>query len=448
MEATVDMSTVKSSSFNGAAGTFQDADFCPKLIELYEVSPSQTFYRIDVTGRIGVGGTSVIDSARQLSLDREIAIKRLRRDKFTPENQSALIAESKLQAKLDHPNIVPIHMMGFDSAGNPILAMKKINGNSFHDHLQRFENQCVDSARIRDDLQVFIQVCHALEYAHSKSIIHRDIKSSNIMIGEFGEVYLLDWGLAIYLDQAGEYFPTAFCGTPNHAAPEMVHMMEALTPRTDIYLLGALLHEILVNRPIHAGEDALTVLSKAVRARSYHYDKEIDSRLAGICHRATELKQEDRFQSVADFRMEVEDYLERRSIRALMESTQRQLQSLKEESSIRNPNSYQIYRLGFQCQFGFEQVLSLDEGLEEARRGLIEALEIIIRLEISQKQFSLAEKLLSELKEISVSAAKYGELEKAYREAMEEHNRASEITTQIQYRLMEKIQELEKEKKG
>jgi serine/threonine-protein kinase len=443
-DATIDMSTVRVSR-SPVVKDFQPDDFTPELLEIHEILPGQTHFSIEVTNRIGMGGISLIDSARQLSLDREIAIKRLRTEKMDASSQKGLIAEAKRLAKLDHPNIVPVHQLGFDSDSRPVLVMKKIRGASFFQKLRRLRGQAPDPLVLKEHLQIFIRVCHALEYAHSKSIIHRDIKSANIMIGEFGEVYLLDWGIAAELNVEGEFVATSFCGTPNYVAPEMVHMKEALTVRTDVYLLGALLHEILTHQVLHSGKHFIEILTNALISQPFEY-RNAHPRLAAICHQAMAVEQKDRFATIREFREAVEDYIERRSALTLLESTQQQLLALRVESAKPDSSAYQIYRLGFRCQFGFEQVLSQDSSLDQATTGLIETLEILFKLELQQKQFDLARKFLSEMKGMA-SAERFAKLNIELARMKEQHDRTSEITTQIQYRMMEKIQELRKSKK-
>ena len=121
-EATINMHTVRASS----KFSTEEDDFLPQLLQIYEQSIREKFFSIDVQQRIGIGGSSVIDSAKQVSLERDIAIKRLRPDQNREEDKKALIAEAKLLAKLDHPNILPVHILGFNTDGDPVLVMKKV----------------------------------------------------------------------------------------------------------------------------------------------------------------------------------------------------------------------------------------------------------------------------------------------------------------------------------
>src|SRR6185503_17346084 len=134
---------------------------------------------------------------------------------------------------------------------------------------------------------ILLQVLNAVRFAHSRGIIHRDVKPDNVMIGAFGEVYLLDWGIAVRpAETPGVVGPMV--GTPRYLAPEMLDgALDDVGPHTDVYLLGATLHHILTGQPRHAGETLETVLAAAKESRPVHYAATVPAELAALCNAAT-----------------------------------------------------------------------------------------------------------------------------------------------------------------
>jgi serine/threonine-protein kinase len=169
------------------------------------------------------------------------------------------------------------------------------------------------SATLSRNLTILVDICNALHYAHSRRIIHRDIKPENILIGEFGEVALLDWGIAVRFDDPAT---PLLMGTPGYMAPEMLGGSVA-TARTDVYLLGTTLHKVLIGRTRHRGKTAREILTAVFRSKPFEYPVEIPPELAEICNRATCRKPEDRFPSVLAFRQAIDDYERHQSSRLL-----------------------------------------------------------------------------------------------------------------------------------
>jgi eukaryotic-like serine/threonine-protein kinase len=206
---------------------------------------------------IGEGGMGVVREAIQLSLARVVAVK----ETLPGANEAdaaRMLREAWVTGFLEHPGVVPIYDIAKGRAG-PAVLMRRIEGETWHTCLADEEWAAIRGARdlLEQNLNVFVRVCEILEFAHAKGVMHRDIKPSNVMIGAFGEVYLLDWGLALALHgEAERHLPTSaetreVGGTMSYAAPEMVGLIDApMNERTDIYLLGALLFELSTgNRP-------------------------------------------------------------------------------------------------------------------------------------------------------------------------------------------------------
>jgi serine/threonine-protein kinase len=204
---------------------------------------------------LGRGGMGEVLLAFDEQIGREVAIKRMRRLALGGDAETRFLREAKIQARLQHPAIVPVHELGRDADGQPYFTMKRLAGVTLHkllgEPLQRL-------------LRAFADVCLAIEFAHEHGVIHRDIKPTNIMLGDFGEVYVLDWGVARVLDEDGSGHPSvrdivtvegetqvgAVMGTPGYMAPEQA-LGYGMTPALDVYALGCVLFEILTCEPLH-----------------------------------------------------------------------------------------------------------------------------------------------------------------------------------------------------
>ncbi len=179
---------------------------------------------IEVLSTLGEGGMGRVFLARQHSLDREVAIKTVR-DDASESDRSALLSEGAITGHLEHPGIVPVHALGVDREGRPVLVMKRVEGVEWATLLEDDDHPFWESRvgsraeRLDDHLEILLQVCDAAHFAHSRGIVHRDIKPQNVFIGRYREVYLGDWGLALHAER--EQRSGALCGTPAFMAPEM-----------------------------------------------------------------------------------------------------------------------------------------------------------------------------------------------------------------------------------
>jgi len=237
--------------------------------------------------KIGVGGMGEVVLARDTKLDRDVAIKRLRSAKPSPATVKRFLREAKIQARLDHPAIVPVHELGNDTNGQPYFTMKRLTGTTLAVHLKkRTKTQ-------QELLRAFVDVCLAMDFAHKRGVVHRDLKPGNVMLGDFGEVYVIDWGVARILDETEAAAMTTspdvieegmtqagmLLGTPGYMAPEQVDGASEVGPQADIYSLGATLFEILSGSPLHPrGSDALLATLGEYDARPSH--RTIDRQVA------------------------------------------------------------------------------------------------------------------------------------------------------------------------
>ncbi|MCC6740819.1 MAG: serine/threonine protein kinase [Planctomycetia bacterium] len=274
-------------------------------------------------GRIlGRGGVARVVEAMDADLGRQVALKVL--DAKAPRPAvMRLQHEARTTGQLEHPNIVPVHELGvLPATGEAFFAMKRIVGR---DMRQVIREAAWSPGRL---IEAFRDVCRAVAYAHSKGVIHRDLKPANVMLGDFGEVLVVDWGLAIAVGPrvaSGDATPLEAAkrnlrrtpagyvqGTPSYMSPEQAAgSTEEIDERTDVYSLGATLYEILAGRaPFESGSPAETmrlVLAGDLTKPSMY--RTVSPELERICLRAMALRREDRYGSVVELGTDIEDYL-------------------------------------------------------------------------------------------------------------------------------------------
>ncbi len=346
---------------------------------------------------IGVGGMGQVMSARQTALDRPVAAKFLRDPQGDP---TPLLREAIVTGRLEHPNIVPVHLLATTATGAPFFAMKRVEGTPWSEALEA-------GRTVVEDLEVLLRVCDAVAFAHDRGVLHRDIKPANVLIGRFGEVYLVDWGLAVSLaeDQVLPLASTAtFAGTPAYMAPEMAaDEPSKLGVTTDVYLLGATLYEILEGKPPLLG------LQQAQPAHPRaddppQYSRPVPPELGSICQRAMARLPQARFQSVLDFKKAITRFLQHREALELFDQARQRLAQL--ERAVTIDTSLTVSLLGLEahslfteCRFAFEQVRRLWPDFEGAERGIQRALDLMARHELARDDPRAARILLSQMNE-------------------------------------------------
>jgi serine/threonine-protein kinase len=230
---------------------------------------------------LGKGGMGEVVLAFDQQIGREVAVKRIRSERPSAEEVARFVREARVQGRLEHPAVVPVHDLAVDRTGTPFFVMKRLAGTDLRELLERLRpgSEPDQAGARRRLLRAFVDVCLAVEFAHSRNIVHRDLKPANIMLGDFGEVYVLDWGIARTLDGddgggaggtgggpigAGtaaataatgdtgrdpwQTRPGAILGTPAYMAPEQLAGAPA-GPGADIYALGCILREIAPGVP-------------------------------------------------------------------------------------------------------------------------------------------------------------------------------------------------------
>jgi serine/threonine-protein kinase len=248
--------------------------------------------RYHLVGEVARGGMGVILKGRDVDLGRDLAIKViLEEHRDAPEIVRRFVEEAQIGGQLQHPGIVPVHELGRFPDGRLYIAMKLIRGRTLAALLEDRAGPIDDRPRF---LSIFEQVCQTMAYAHARGVVHRDLKPSNVMAGDFGEVHVMDWGLAKVLDEggvademrakrgrddasairtfrtgseAGESLAGSVLGTPAYMAPEQARgEIDTVDERADVFGLGSMLCEILSGQPAYAGRTGLELYRMAERA--------------------------------------------------------------------------------------------------------------------------------------------------------------------------------------
>ena len=352
---------------------------------------------------IGEGGMGRVRLAWQAGLEREVAVK-TPREGASETVTAQLIREARVTGALEHPNITPVHALGTDSAGRPLIVMKRIEGTAWNELLAA-EEERNSLPYLRRHLRILIQVASAAHFAHTRGIVHRDIKPSNVMAGEQNEVYLVDWGIAArHRDHEGfAGVPrvadiSAVEGTPAYMAPEMAEACgESIGPRTDVYLLGATLYEVVTGSVPHDGSTLIEVLKRAY-SRVPEFDQTVPRDLASICRRALALEPRDRFDSAAEVAEALEDFLMHRASGELAERAERDLQELQRlTGTMPDDDLGDLYLRFAQCRFAFAHALRDWPENDGARRGLQNTLRLMARVELARGSPEAAQLLLRDL---------------------------------------------------
>ena len=275
---------------------------------------------------LGRGGMGKVFEAYETKLGRREAVKVIATSRVDESTRRLFRREAKITGRLEHPNIVPVHELGTDGSDRQYFTMKLVRGKRLDELME--QGAAPGYRGLADLLDVFLKVCDAVGFAHSRGVIHRDIKPENVMVGEFGEVYLMDWGIGMVYDedrfQQGvpqeklTELPREFesdenvRGTPGYLSPEQARgEKETMDPSSDIYALGIVLYEMVAGRNpfAGAGNPVLKLVSGDFEPPSEAAVGWVSPELERIVMRAMATEKIDRYDSVADLQADVRKFL-------------------------------------------------------------------------------------------------------------------------------------------
>ncbi|MCO6457580.1 MAG: serine/threonine protein kinase, partial [Pirellulaceae bacterium] len=332
---------------------------------------------------IGEGGVGVVYAARQASIDRTVALKMLRQHLTTDQDhQQKFLAEAVVTGRLEHPNIVPIYELGSDQHGALFYSMKRVQGTPWLDAMRE--------KSVPENLEILLKVCDAIAFAHSRKVVHRDLKPENIMLGEFGEVLVMDWGIALstaaYLEHDELSKSSSMGGTPAYMAPEMATgPFEAIGTHSDIYLLGGMLYEILTGQPPHGGQNIEECLQNA--ARNVILPTTRSGELMEIALKALATRPEQRYTSVQAFQAAIREY-ESHSESVLLSN-----RAQEELAEAQQSGDYQDYQ---RALFGFQEAFGLWDGNDPAAEGIARTRLAYAQRALRQEDYDLGISLLDQ----------------------------------------------------
>ncbi len=259
------------------------------------------FRLIEVQGR---GGFGVVWRAEDVALGREVALKTMARG--DDDERRHFIAEARVTARLEHPGIVPVHALGTDPAW---YTMKLVRGRTLAALIKGHDRSPVATRRL---FEVVLGVARALAFAHARGVVHRDVKPDNIIVGDYGETILLDWGLA-RSPGSDEVAPDGtIIGTPAYMAPEQAEgRLDAQDARTDVYALGAVLYEVLTGVRPHSGESPASVIASAIAPSPppRAVAKGVPPALDALCTKAMAKRPADRYAEAGALARDLERWL-------------------------------------------------------------------------------------------------------------------------------------------
>ncbi|MBK8995370.1 MAG: protein kinase [Myxococcales bacterium] len=301
---------------------------------LFDALTGDFLARYQASGEASTGGMGVLTHLHDLWLDRRVVSKAIRSDhQHSRRVRQRFLREARVQGALQHPGIVPVFDIGISPTGDAYFTMRRVSGLTLAEVLDRLRDgdpEMTERFSSRRLVVALSQVCQVLHYAHAHGVVHRDLKPANIMLGDFGEVYVLDWGIAkvrgepdepmggdgLSRAESGERLTHdgSVLGTPEYMAPEQKGRAEAVDERADVFALGAILFECLTLEALRKGGDAALALAQvdedpAVRSR-LEARPELEPELIDACVAATAVDPEQRTRGADALHAALEGYLE------------------------------------------------------------------------------------------------------------------------------------------
>jgi len=311
-------------------------------------TPALKDEKYTVSGEMARGGMGIILNAHDSTIGRDVAMKVITSwGQDIREFSDRFVKEAQVQGRLEHPNICPVHELGEDEKGRPYFTMKMVYGYSLAEMIEKALKESVQGShkRLTEILNIFLKICDGIAYAHSKGIIHRDLKPDNIMVGDFGEVYVMDWGLAKVIgeeddeahyglvidrrDGTGDVMKTmtgSVVGTPVYMPPEQAKgQVGEMDERSDIYSLGALLYELItLDSPFPRGNpwDVISKINSDTPPLPSRCEHTFDlaPELDIIIMKCLEKDKTDRYNTVQELKEDVELFLSGRPIGSMQYS--------------------------------------------------------------------------------------------------------------------------------
>jgi serine/threonine-protein kinase len=291
--------------------------------ELLRALEGELSARLANEGTLGTGGMARVDLVHDRALDRDVVVKQLHGElEQDPRTLAMFVREARITGRLEHPNIVPVHDIGVDAKRSVYFTMKRVEGRTLTEVIEAFPPGPLSHDALLDLLDVVVKVIDALAFAHSRGFVHLDVKPANVMVGDFGQVYLMDWGVARRIrggaparedapaehlgEQASGASGAVLVGTATHMAPEQARgMTELLDVRTDVFAVGALLFHALTRSAPYEAEGYWAAL---VRAQSCEHEPLeaaapwVPEALTAIVKRAMSLDPDERYPTMAELR--------------------------------------------------------------------------------------------------------------------------------------------------
>ena len=405
------------------SSTLQPTDSVLESVDLSSAIPPRGITTDDKPGeakdyrlgkKLGSGSFGVVYRAEQIALQRNVALKMLKPRGKIEDGQSddthsriksqrvkdrnEFLREAQFTGKLEHPNIVPVHDIGLvateaGTGNRPFYVMKEIRGESWQETIKQNTRS--------ENLDVLQRVAEAIGYAHSKKILHCDLKPENVMLGEFGEVLVVDWGQAIDTSRPETFRPG---GSPAYISPEMAKYwcdifldqrktslaVKDIGPQSDVYLLGAMLFEIVSAKPPHfglKGETAHDVMRRAIENQISNHHEWMEDELMVIARHALRIDTSVSYQTVTEFLDALKQYETRH---VSIDLRDRAMELLDEAKANDNYDAYG------RAQFGFEEAIEKWEGNELAKTGLSDARLSCAELALKDQNFDLGIGMLDE----------------------------------------------------
>lgn len=330
---------------------------------------------------IGEGGMGVVYAARQASIDRVVAVKMLNAEiAGDSEQRHKFLSEAVVTGELDHPNIVPIYDLGSNESGALFYSMKRVVGTPWLEVIQKYA--------LSQNLEILMKVADAVAFAHSRGVIHRDLKPENVMLGGFGEVLVMDWGLALstgtFRKSGSITQSSSMGGTPAYMAPEMATgPVEKVTAASDIYLLGGMLYEVITGQPPHTGKNIMNCLYAA--ARNEIQPTKHSGELVDVARRAMSTAPSHRYATVQDFQA---------AVRAYQSHSESVVLSARAEDDLTDAEQTKNYQTFARALFGFQEAVALWSGNTRAAQRLIEAKLAYARAATAKEDYDLGASLL------------------------------------------------------